>query len=174
MHYRSHYKACPRPDENHRMTPRVARILALLDEYRLMRSTHINEFVNYFFNERYSEQTTTRWLRWLMDEGDVLRIRRDPDSKTVTQGSLHKIYGRNTRQNQALNERKNKPSLIVPHTLDVVSTIAFGVVRPCRESRGGLRFIDAPDIVQSRGSDQVKASAKPYTWPVQVDRKSVV
>jgi hypothetical protein len=127
MPYRSHYKACPRPEDAYqRMTPRIERILALLDErhgYRLLRSDHIHEFVQYYFSEReytfrsqgterrgkgYSEQTTARILRWLMDEGVILRVRSDPDTKTITQGSLSKIYGWNNRKNQSIDERHIK------------------------------------------------------------------
>jgi hypothetical protein len=165
---RDHYTPSHHPKIAHRMTPRGERILALLGEYRLMRSTHLKEFLKYYFNEILSEQTTTRYLRWLMDEGEVIRIRRDPDTKTVSQGSLSKIYGLNSPKNQALNERQGKPSFVVPHELSVASTMAFGVVRACRESKGVMRFIDAPDILQSRGSAQAKAAAKPFTWPVQV------
>lgn len=170
MPYRPHYKACP-SEAYHRMTPRIERILALLDDregYRVLRSSHINEFVKYYFNESYNNQTTARCLRWMMDEGLVLRIRRDPDSKTVAQGSLAKIYSSNSSKNQALNERQGKPSLIVPHDLQIADSIVWGILHPCRLSQGAMRFIDAPAILESRGSNEAKASAKPYTWPVQV------
>jgi hypothetical protein len=150
------------------MTPRAERILSLIDSYRLMRSTHVIEFLKYYFNEEISEQRTVRCLRWLMDEKKVVRIRNDPDSKTVTQGSLPKIYGRNTRRNKALNERRDRASLVVPHTLEIVSSIAFNVVRPCRQSQGQMRFMDAPDILHVMATPEVRASAKPFTWPVQV------
>ena len=165
---RDHFTPNPLPGIAHHTTPRVERILSLLDEYRLLRSTHLKEFLKYYFNEGYSEQTTTRCLRWLMDEGQIIRIRKDPDSNTVAHGSLPKIYGRNTRRNQAINERRKKPSIVVPHALDVASTMAFSVVRACRESQGMMRFDDAPDILARQGSAAVKATAKPFTWPVQV------
>jgi hypothetical protein len=156
----------------HRLTPRGERIRALLDTrhgYRLMRSTHLIEFLKYHFSEDLSEQTTTRYLRWLTtDEKELLRITRDPDANSVTQGSLAKIYGLHNEANVGLNERQDKPSFVIPHALDVASTMAFGVVRACRESQGAMRFIDAPDILQSWGTVQAKAAAKPYTWPVQV------
>jgi hypothetical protein len=154
----------------HRMTPRGERILALLDErhgYRLMRSTHLIEFLKYHFKEDLSEQTTTRYLRWLADEKEILRITRDPDSHQVAKGSLPKIYGLPSEANLGLNERQDKPSFVIPHALDVASTMA-GVARACRESQGAMRFIDAPDILRNWGTAQAKAAAKPYSWPVQV------
>jgi hypothetical protein len=149
------------------MTPRAERILSLIDSYRLMRSTHVIEFLKYYFNEAVSEQRTVRCLRWLMDEKELIRIRHDPDAKTVAKGSLPKIYGKNSRRNQALNERRDTASLVVPHTLEIVSSIAFNVVRPCRESKGQMRFMDAPDILRAMATPEVRASAKPLTWPVQ-------
>jgi hypothetical protein len=154
----------------HRMTPRGERILALLDErhgYRLMRSTHLMEFLKYYFSEDLSEQTSTRYLRWLADEKEILRITRDPDSHKVAKGSLPKIYGLYNEANLALNERKDKPSFVIPHALEVTSTMA-GVARACRESQGAMRIIDAPDLLRSWGTAQAKAAAKPYTWKVQV------
>jgi hypothetical protein len=154
----------------HRMTPRGERILALLDArhgYRLLRSTHLIEFLKYYFSEDLSEQTSTRYLRWLADEKEILRITRDPDSHKVAKGSLPKIYGLYNEANVALNERKDKPSFVIPHALDVASTMA-GVARACRESQGAMRFIDAPDILRNWGTAQAKAAAKPYTWKVQV------
>jgi hypothetical protein len=225
MQYRSHYKACPRPeDAYHRMTPRIERILGLLDErqggYRLLRADHIHEFVKYYFSEReykirsqgaelmgkgYSEQTTARILRLLMDEGVILRVRSDPDTKTITEGSLSKIYGWNNRKNQAIDERHIKISKerdnkesneaadtittetsdegtkkrrekikrqdaysLVPHELGIAESIVWGALLPCRLSQGAMRFLDAPDILESRGSAEAKAAAKPYTWPVEV------
>jgi hypothetical protein len=154
----------------HRMTPRGERILALLDArhgYRLLRSTHLIEFLKYYFSEDLSEQTSTRYLRWLADEKEILRITRDPDSHTVAKGSLPKIYGLYNEANLALNERQDKPSFVIPHALEVASTMA-GVARACRDSQGAMRFIDAPDILRNWGTAQAKAAAKPYTWKVQV------
>jgi hypothetical protein len=163
---RDHYTPQPLPGVYHRMTPRAKRIISLFDErhgYRLLRSTHVIEFLKYYFEE-ISEQRTVRCLRWLMDERELLRIRHDPDSKTLAQGSLAKIYGKNTRRNQALNERRTKPSRVVPHELAVADTMAFNVVRACRESEGQIRFIDAPDILESSRTQQGKPRAKPFTW----------
>jgi hypothetical protein len=150
------------------MTPRAERILSLVDSYRLLRTTHLMEFLKYSFNEEISEQRTVKCLRWLMDERKLVRIRHDPDSKTLAKGSLPKIYGKNIRRNQALNERRDRASRIVPHTLAVADTMGFGVVRPCRESEGRIRFIDAPDILDRLAVPEVRASAKPFTWPVRV------
>jgi hypothetical protein len=122
----------------------------------------------YYFKEDLSEQTTARYLRWLMDQKEVIRVRRDPESKTVPKGSLAKLYALNTPRNQALNARRDKPSVVIPHTLEVANTIVWGVVQPCRLSNGYMRFIDAPEILRSRGSAEAKASAKPFTWPVEV------
>jgi hypothetical protein len=169
--YRNHFDAKPLPGVTHRITPRARRIRELLDDrdgYRLLRTTHIVELLKYYFREDLSEQTTARYLRWLMDEGEVIRIRRDPDSKTVAEGSLPKIYGLNSPRNRALNERIKSPSYIIPHTLSIADTMVWGVVQPCRMSHGRARFIDAPEIVQSRGSAAAKAAAKPYTLPVEV------
>lgn len=202
--WRTHYTPCPR-GVVHRMTPRIDRIRALLDErhgYRLLRSNHINEFLKYYFNEAYSEQTNARMLRWLMDEGVILRVRSDPDTNTITQGSLCKIYGWNNRKNQSIDERHIKVSTIhtprehgdttnsgggdevskkrrekikrqdayslVPHELEIANSIVWGTVLPCRLSQGTMRFLDAPDILASRGSAEAKAATKPYTWPVEV------
>jgi hypothetical protein len=164
---RSHYIPSPVSGINHRRTPRADRILSLLDSYRLLRTTHIIECLKYF-NESTSAQRTVKYLRWLMDERAVLRIRHDPDSRTVASGSLPKIYGRYDRANLALNERRDRASRVVPHTLAIADTMIFGVVRACRESMGSMQFRDAPEIVTRMGSDQVKTSAKPFTWPVDV------
>jgi hypothetical protein len=200
--WRTHYTPSPR-GVVHRMTPRIDRIRALLDErhgYRLLRSNHINEFLKYYFNEAYSEQTTTRILRWLMDEGVILRVRSDPDTTTITQGSLCKIYGRNTPANKAIDERHltsattqvearesgggkqsrkrqnkkylNKPHYIVPHALEVANTMAFAVARGCRLSAGQARLIDAPDLLKSQGTAQALAAVRPFTWNVPVVYKS--
>jgi hypothetical protein len=59
-------------------------------------------------------------------------------------------------------------SLVVPHTLSVADTIAFGVVRACRQRKGQVHFIDAPDILREMGTPQVQAASKPFTWPVEV------
>jgi hypothetical protein len=174
---RDHYTPKPLPNVYHRMTPRAERILSLFDDrhgYRLLRSTHVIEFLKYYFNEEISEQRTVRCLRWLMDERELLRIRYDPDSKTLAQGSLPKIYGKNTRRNQALNERRTKPSRVVPHELAVADTMAFNVVRPCRESEGRIRFIDAPDILQRSRTRNGKPPAKPFTWETQVTYRGKV
>jgi hypothetical protein len=166
--YRNHYTADPLPGVYQRMTPRAERILSLIDSYRLMRTTHIIEFLKYYFNEDLSEQHVLRTMRWLMDEKELIRIRHDPDAKTVAKGSLPKIYGKNIRRNQALNERRDTASLVVPHALDVASTMVFNVVRACRGSDGWMGFIDAPDILHHMASPQVQAGPKPFTWPVQV------
>src|SRR5687768_13707464 len=83
-------------------------------------------------------------------------MRHDPDSKTLAQASLAKIYGKNTRRKQPLNERRTKPSRVVPHERAVAGTMAFNVVRACRESEGLVRFIDAPDILESSRTRQGK------------------
>ena len=208
----THYTPRPR-GVVHRMTPRIDRILSLLDDsdgYRLLRASHIHELLKYYFSEdcteqtpaytAYSEQTTARMLRWLMDERKVLRIRSDPDMKTITKGSLCKIYGLNTPANKAIDERHlksattqdeesasegakesrkrqkkkslNKPNYIVPHALEVANTMAFAVGRACRLSEGQARFIDAPDILKSRGTAQALSAPRPYTWNVPVVYKS--
>ncbi len=154
------------------MTSRAEQILSLVDSYRLLRTTHIIELLK-FFNEDVSEQRIVRRLRWLMDEKMLLRIRHDPDSKTVAKGSLPKIYGKNIRRNKALNERRDRASLVVPHTLAVADTMVFGVVRACRESEGRVDFFDAPDILRHLGTAQVQAEAKPFTWPVCVTYRDV-
>jgi hypothetical protein len=167
--HRDHFTTQPLPGAYHRMTPRMDRLLSLIDSYRLMRSTHAIEFLKYYFNEDLSEQQIVRSLRWLtIEEKELIRIRHDPDAKTVAKGSLPKIYGKNIRRNQALNERRHTANLVVPHALEVVSTMAFNVVRACRESNGRIRFYDAPDILQNMALSQVKAGPKPFTWPIQV------
>ena len=162
---RSHYEASLRPGEFHRPTARTDLIEKLLREYRFMRPTHLLEFLRYF-NEETSEQGVSRTLRWLYDIHAVTRIKKDPDSRMVAKGSLPKIYGLYNRANQALNDHPHRVSRVVPHALEVCNTIAFGVVRPCRESKGALRFIDAQEILQSKDAAQARAAAKPYTWPV--------
>jgi hypothetical protein len=167
-HYRNHYDAKPLPGVNHRMTPRAAWIRDLLDEYRILRLTHVIELLRYYFKEDLSEQTTARYLRWLMDQKEVIRLRRDPDSKTVAKGSLAKLYALNTPRNQALNARRDRPSVVIPHTLEIANSTVWAVVQPCRMSNGYMHFIDAPEILRSRGSAEAKASATPFTWPVEV------
>jgi hypothetical protein len=193
----------------HRMTPRIHRILSLLDDsdgYRLLRSSHLHEFLKYYFTEdcrdqtpeytEYSEQTTARILHRLRIERKVLRVQSDPDRKTITTGSLCKIYGLNTPANKAIDERhlktatlhgnesdtegektsgkrkkkihQNKPNYIVPHCLEIANTMAFAVVRGCRLSGGQAKFLDAPDILKSRGTAQALAAARPFTWSVPV------
>jgi hypothetical protein len=166
--YRNHYDAKPLPGDNHRMTERAKWIGDLLNEYRILRLTHVIELLRYYFREDVSEQTTARYLRWLMDQKVVIRIRRDPDSKTVPKGSLAKLYALNTPRNQGLNARRDKPSVVIPHTLSVVDSVVWGIVQPCRMSNGSMRFIDAAEILRTRGSAEAKTSAKPYTWPVEV------
>jgi hypothetical protein len=67
-----------------------------------------------------------------------------------------------------LNERRDRASRVVPHTRAVADTIAFGVVRACRQRAGQVRFSDAPDILREMGAPQIQTGAKPFTWPVQV------
>jgi hypothetical protein len=175
---RSHYTPAPLPGVTYRMTPRATLVLSLLESYRLLRTTHIVELLRYYNNiDRLitkkedialSPQKTIRWLRCLMDDRHILRIRHDPDSKTVAQGSLPKIHGLNIPANEALNERRERANRIVPHTLAIADTIVFGVVKPCRESGGQIRFIDAPEIIRTMARPEIKTSAKPYTWPVPV------
>jgi hypothetical protein len=164
---RSHYHASLLPGDFHRPTLRSELILFLLREYRLMRTTHLIEFLKYF-NEATSEQRTIRTLRWLFDNLEVLRIRNDPDSHLVAQGSLPKIYGLYTAANLALNERRDRASRVIPHALEICNTVSLGIVRACRESNGQLRFVDAPAILESMGTAQAKAMATPFTWPVEV------
>ena len=97
--YRNHYDAKPLPGDNHRMTERAEWIRDLLETYRILRLTHLIEFLKYYFKEYLNEQTTARYLRWLMDQKEVIRIRRDPESKTVPKGSLAKLYALNTPRN---------------------------------------------------------------------------
>jgi hypothetical protein len=108
--HRGHYTPSIRPGAFHRPTLRSEFIKTLLREYRAMRTTHITEFLNYHFNEAYSEQTTIRCLRWLFDNREVVRIRNDPDSALVAKGSLPKIYGLYNEANIALNERRDRAS----------------------------------------------------------------
>ena len=166
--HRGHYTPSIRPADVHRPTLRSEFIKTLLREYRVMRTTHITEFLNYHFSEGFSEQTTLRRLRWLFDNREVLRIRNDPDSVLVAKGSLPKIYGLYNEANIALNERRDRASRVIPHALEVCNTMAFSVVRACRESQGHVRFVDAPDILASSGTAYAKAQAKPFTWPVEV------
>jgi hypothetical protein len=63
---------------------------------------------------------------------------------------------------------------VVPHALELASTISFGVVRPSRESEGRIRFIDAPDILQRSRTRNGKPPAKPFTWETQVTYRGKV
>lgn len=165
--HRGHYTPSLRPTDFHRPTPRSELIKKLLQEYRVMRTTHLTEFLRYF-NEATSEQRTVKCLRWLFDNREVVRLRNDPDAALLAKGSLPKIYGLYTEANIALNERRDRASRVIPHALEVCNSVAFAVVRACRESQGQIRFIDAPDILASMGAAHAKAMAKPYTWPVEV------
>jgi hypothetical protein len=148
------------------MTTRAELILSLLDSYRLLRTPHILEFLKYFEGQ-ISDQKTLRLLRHLMDERRILRVRNDPYSKTVAKGSLPKIYGLPLRRNHSLNERREKVSAVVPHTLEIADTIVYGVVKPCRQSNGELQFIDTPEILTTMISEQTGRLSKPLTWKVK-------
>jgi hypothetical protein len=168
---RPHYAPHPLPDMHHRMTPRAERIISLFDErhgYRVLRSTHVIEFLKYFIKPSTSAQRTVRCLRWLMDTKVLIRLRHDPFSNAVTEGSLPKLYAANNRRNRGLNERYDRASRMIPHEIEISNTIVYGVVRACQQSGGAVRFIDAPDILRNMGASQIQSTTKPYTWPVEV------
>jgi hypothetical protein len=168
---RPHYAPHPLPDVHHRMTPRAERIISLFNErhgYRVLRSTHVIEFLKYHFSEDVSEQRIIRCLRWLMDTKALIRLRNDPFSNAVTMGSLPKLYSANSRRNRALNERHDRASRVIPHEIEIANSVVYGVVRVCRESQGRIRFVDAPDILRNMGTSQIQSMTKPYTWPVEV------
>lgn len=164
---RKHYVAEPRG--NFQMTERARLILSLLgpDGFRLLRTTHILELLRYYLGEN-SDQRTIRLLRMLHDHKHVIRIRNDPDSASIAHGSLDKIYGLLNRKNQALNERRDKASKVVPHALSTATSIIFNVIRPCRLSHGAFRYMDHEEILATLAPEQTRQARKPLTWSVQV------
>jgi hypothetical protein len=162
---RKHYERLPRG--TFQMTERAECIMSLLGSFRLLRTTHILEFLHYHFGDNHSHQRTRRVLRLLHDHERVLRIRNDPLRDTVTHGSLPKIYGLNIRKNHALNERYDKASRVVPHTLSVADTIIFNVVRACRADKDTLRFMAHQEILNTLAPEHTRRIKKPLTWSVQ-------
>jgi hypothetical protein len=167
---RKHYIAIPRG--NFRMTERVKLITSLLASFRLLRTGHILECLRYYLGDNNSDQRTVRLLRTLHDHKHVLRIQNDPDSASIAHGSLEKIYCLPHRRNQCLNERRETASKVIPHALAVADTTIFNVIRPCRESRGALRFIDHEEILATMAPEHTRQLQKPLSWSVRVHHQA--
>jgi hypothetical protein len=151
------------------MTARAELIKSLIESNRFLRTTHIFELLKYQHGE-VSEQWTRRLLQALHNDRHILHIKHDPERPSLTRGSTPRIYGLNTRENRAVNERRDKTSRVVPHVLQIANTMVFNVIRPCAQY-DDLDFIDHKEILRTLAPARTAKAHKPLTWRVEAQLK---